>query len=104
MYFTIYNMIIMFILICILKDGTSFSLRCTTSNVQGYVKNVTPKGCFIILSRRIDARILFSNLSDGYIETPEKEFPIGLLVHGRYLSLVIFRNPGVQGNLLSSCD
>lgn len=55
----------------------------TALNVQGYVKNVTSKGCFIMLSRMIDARILLSNLSDGYIENPEKEFPAGKLVHGR---------------------
>ncbi|XP_020258376.1 rRNA biogenesis protein RRP5 [Asparagus officinalis] len=55
--------------------------------VKGYVKNVTTKGCFIMLSRRIDARVLLSNLSDDYIDTPEKEFPVGLLVHGRVLSV-----------------
>lgn len=47
------------------------------------MKNVTSKGCFIMLSRSIDGRILLSNLSNGYIENPEKEFPIGKLVHGR---------------------
>lgn len=51
--------------------------------MQGYVKNVTSKGCFIMLSRMVDARILLSNLSDGYVENPEKEFPAGKLVHGR---------------------
>ncbi|KAF2307726.1 hypothetical protein GH714_031243 [Hevea brasiliensis] len=55
--------------------------------VQGYVKNVTSKGCFIMLSRKIDAKILISNLSDEYIDNPEKEFPIGKLVIGRVLSV-----------------
>ncbi|KAF3794450.1 rRNA biogenesis protein [Nymphaea thermarum] len=55
--------------------------------VKGYVKVVTEKGCFITLSRKIDARILLSNLSDEYIEAPEKEFPVGKLVHGRVLSV-----------------
>ncbi|XP_024021580.1 rRNA biogenesis protein RRP5 isoform X2 [Morus notabilis] len=55
--------------------------------VQGYVKNVTPKGCFIVLSRKVDAKILLSNLSDGYVINPEKEFPIGKLVTGRVLSV-----------------
>ncbi|KAJ3670185.1 hypothetical protein LUZ60_010509 [Juncus effusus] len=55
--------------------------------VWGYVKNVTPKGCFIMLSRNIDARILISHLSDEYIENPEKEFPIGKLVLGRVVSV-----------------
>ncbi|XP_057422928.1 rRNA biogenesis protein RRP5 [Lotus japonicus] len=55
--------------------------------VKGYVKSVTPKGCFIILSRKIDARILIPNLSDQYIEDPEKEFPVGKLVIGRVISV-----------------
>ncbi|KAJ4823880.1 hypothetical protein Tsubulata_010462 [Turnera subulata] len=55
--------------------------------VQGYVKNVTSKGCFISLSRKLDAKILLSNLSNEYVENPEKEFPIGQLVHGRVLSV-----------------
>ncbi|XP_050226780.1 rRNA biogenesis protein RRP5 [Mercurialis annua] len=57
------------------------------SVVQGYVKNVTSKGCFIWLSRKIDARIRISNLSDEYVANPEKEFPIGKLVSGRVLSV-----------------
>lgn len=55
--------------------------------VQGYVKNVTPKGCFITLSRKIDAKILLSNLSDGYVENPAHEFPIGKLVTGKVISV-----------------
>ncbi|CAA0842788.1 Unknown protein [Striga hermonthica] len=53
--------------------------------VQGYIKNISPKGCFIMLSRKIDAKILLSNLSDTFVENPEKEFPIGKLVSGRVL-------------------
>lgn len=55
--------------------------------VRGYVKSVTPKGCFILLSRKIDAIIKLANLSDGYIEDPVKEFPVGKLVEGKVLSL-----------------
>ncbi|XP_026418043.1 rRNA biogenesis protein RRP5-like isoform X1 [Papaver somniferum] len=55
--------------------------------VQGYVKNLMPKGCFIMLSRKIDAKILLSNLSDGFIENPEMEFPVGKLVNGKVLSV-----------------
>lgn len=55
--------------------------------VQGYVKNITPKGCFIFLSRKIDAKILVSNLSDGYVQDLEKEFPVGKLVIGRVSSV-----------------
>lgn len=47
------------------------------------MKNITPKGCFIFLSRKIDAKILVSNLSDGYVQDLEKEFPVGKLVIGR---------------------
>ncbi|XP_057982836.1 rRNA biogenesis protein RRP5 [Malania oleifera] len=55
--------------------------------VQGYVKNVSSKGCFILLSRRLDAKILISNLSDNYVENLEEEFPVGKLVVGRVLSV-----------------
>lgn len=60
---------------------------CPNMDVQGYVKNITSKGCFIMLSRKIDAKILLSNLSDGYIEKPENEFPVGKLVNGKVLSV-----------------
>ncbi|CAO2824133.1 unnamed protein product [Amaranthus hypochondriacus] len=55
--------------------------------VYGYVKNVTPKGCFIMLSRNIDARIKLTNLSDGYVEDPVKEFPVGKLLEGKIISV-----------------
>ncbi|MCL7028348.1 hypothetical protein MKW94_013557 [Papaver nudicaule] len=55
--------------------------------VQGYVKNLMPKGCFIMLSRKVDAKILLSNLCDGFIENPELEFPVGKLVNGKVLSV-----------------
>ncbi|MED6145261.1 hypothetical protein PIB30_023503 [Stylosanthes scabra] len=55
--------------------------------VKGYVKNVTPKGCFISLSRKIDAKILLCNLSNEFVKEPEKEFPVGKLVVGRVISV-----------------
>ncbi|XP_072077832.1 rRNA biogenesis protein RRP5 isoform X2 [Arachis hypogaea] len=55
--------------------------------VKGYVKNVTPKGCFISLSRKIDAKILLCNLSNEFVKDPEKEFPVGKLVVGRVISV-----------------
>ncbi|KAK9062384.1 hypothetical protein SSX86_019570 [Deinandra increscens subsp. villosa] len=55
--------------------------------IEGYVKNITPKGCFIMLSRKLDAKILISNLSDDFVSKPEEEFPIGTLVTGRVVSL-----------------
>ncbi|GKF99672.1 rRNA biogenesis protein RRP5, partial [Tanacetum coccineum] len=55
--------------------------------VEGYVKNVTPKGCFSMISRKLDAKILILNLSDEFVSKPEEEFPIGKLINGRVLSL-----------------
>ncbi|PHT52604.1 hypothetical protein CQW23_07066 [Capsicum baccatum] len=55
--------------------------------VQACVKNVTPKGCFVMRSRKVDAKVLLSNLSDGYVENPEKEFPVGKLVMGKVVSM-----------------
>ncbi|KAG9456393.1 hypothetical protein H6P81_000901 [Aristolochia fimbriata] len=55
--------------------------------VLGYVKSVMPVGCFIVLSRKIEARILLCNLSDGFIENPENEFPARKLVKGKVLSV-----------------
>ncbi|GMJ14782.1 Ribosomal RNA Processing 5 [Hibiscus trionum] len=60
---------------------------CPNMSLQGYVKNVMPKGCFIMLSRKLDAKILLSNLYDGYIDDPKKEFPVGKLVSGRVLAV-----------------
>ncbi|KAF8768533.1 hypothetical protein HU200_007543 [Digitaria exilis] len=57
------------------------------TEIKGYVKNVNPKGCFIILSRMVEARITLSNLSDEYVENPQKDFPVGMLVQGRVLSV-----------------
>lgn len=47
------------------------------------MKNVNPKGCFIMLSRMVEARIILSNLSDEYVENPTKDFSVGMLVQGR---------------------
>ncbi|XP_010489787.1 PREDICTED: rRNA biogenesis protein RRP5-like [Camelina sativa] len=55
--------------------------------VQGYVKNTMSKGCFIILSRTVEAKVLLSNLCDSFVKDPEKEFPVGKLVTGRVLNV-----------------
>ncbi|KAJ4893416.1 RNA binding [Raphanus sativus] len=55
--------------------------------VQGYVKNTMSKGCFIMLSRTLDAKVLLSNLSDTFVKDPEVEFPVGKLVTGRVLNV-----------------
>ncbi|XP_015695265.2 rRNA biogenesis protein RRP5 [Oryza brachyantha] len=59
---------------------------CPGTEIKGYVKSVNSKGCFIMVSRIIEARIILSNLSDEYVENPQNDFPVGLLVHGRVLS------------------
>lgn len=56
-------------------------------NVQGFVKSVTKKGCFVTLSRHVDARILISNLSEDFIDDPASAFPPGKLVKGRIISI-----------------
>uniref|UniRef100_A0A1J3HSM0 rRNA biogenesis protein RRP5 n=1 Tax=Noccaea caerulescens TaxID=107243 RepID=A0A1J3HSM0_NOCCA len=55
--------------------------------VQGYVKNTMSKGCFIMLSRTLEAKVLLSNLCDTFVKDPEKEFPVGKLVSGRVLNV-----------------
>ncbi|KAJ7541483.1 hypothetical protein O6H91_10G061600 [Diphasiastrum complanatum] len=55
--------------------------------VQGYIKSVSSKGCFVTLARHIDARILLSNLSDSYTEDPSEAFPVGKMVKGRIISV-----------------
>ncbi|GJM98981.1 hypothetical protein PR202_ga16035 [Eleusine coracana subsp. coracana] len=59
---------------------------CCGTEIKGYVKNVNAKGCFIMLSRVVEARITLSNLSDEFVENPQRNFPVGKLVHGRILS------------------
>lgn len=53
--------------------------------VKGYVKNVIFKGCFVMLFRNIDVKILFGNLFDGYVEDFIKEFFVGKFVSGKIL-------------------
>ncbi len=55
--------------------------------VTGYVKAVGPGGMFVTLSRDLDGRAKLSNLAQGFLEEPSKEFPAGKLVRARVLSL-----------------
>ncbi|KAG2317978.1 hypothetical protein Bca4012_069048 [Brassica carinata] len=55
--------------------------------IEGYVKNTMSKGCFIMLSRTLDAKVQLSNLCDTFVKDPEKEFPVGKLVSGRVLNV-----------------
>ena len=75
--------------------------------VKGYVKSTSKKGCFVSLSRRVDAMCKLSNLADGFVADPAGEFPPGKLVEGRIVSAdvakgrveISFReNDATQGN------
>ncbi|MCO5551934.1 hypothetical protein L7F22_005441 [Adiantum nelumboides] len=55
--------------------------------VQGFVKSIINKGCFVTLSRHLDARIKLSNLAETFINDPGSLFPVGKLVKGRVISL-----------------
>ena len=44
---------------------------------------INRKGCWVIIGRDIEARILIKDLSDRFVKTPETEFPLGKLVTGR---------------------
>ena len=54
--------------------------------VSGYVKSVGKSGCFVALSRNVDALIKLTNLADGFVVKPSVEFPTGRLIRGRILS------------------
>lgn len=54
--------------------------------LQGYVKSISSKGCFVMLSRHLDARVLLSNLTATEYENLDEEFPLGKLVEGRQVS------------------
>jgi rRNA biogenesis protein RRP5 len=55
--------------------------------VWGFVRHVSPKGCFVSLGRGLDARVLLSNLSDTFVPAPAAAFPAGALVRGRVLAV-----------------
>ena len=60
--------------------------------VAGYVKSVGPKGCFVSLSRSLDARVKLRNLSSSFVKNPAKAFPKGAWVKGRVLEVHADRN------------
>ena len=65
---------------------TDISNLVPGQRVKGYVKATSKKGCFIALSRGIDAMCKLSNLADSFIADPAKTFPPGKLVEGRIVS------------------
>jgi len=55
--------------------------------VSGYVIGVSKSGCFVRLTPTITARVMLKNLSDGFVKEPKSEFPRGMLVEGKLLSV-----------------
>lgn len=53
--------------------------------VQGYIRNISEKGCFIDLDRKTYARVKIADLSDSFIKDWKTEFPPGMLVTGKIL-------------------
>ncbi|EFJ27245.1 hypothetical protein SELMODRAFT_412245 [Selaginella moellendorffii] len=55
--------------------------------VHGFVKNVTEKGCFVVLAPSLEARIQLKNLSNSFVQNPAEMFPPGKVISGRILSI-----------------
>jgi len=55
--------------------------------VQGYITNISAKGCFVAVSRGVTARVKISELADKYLENLPALFPPGKLVEGRVLTI-----------------
>ncbi|KAL3684900.1 hypothetical protein R1sor_002922 [Riccia sorocarpa] len=51
--------------------------------VQAFVKSASSKGCFVVLSRSVEGRILIKDLADTFLQDPAESFPPGKLVTGR---------------------
>ena len=51
--------------------------------VHGYVTCTSKKGCFVRLSRSLDARVILKELSDDFVPDPGAMFPPGRLVVGK---------------------
>ncbi|EFJ27243.1 hypothetical protein SELMODRAFT_412242 [Selaginella moellendorffii] len=55
--------------------------------LSGFVKNVTEKGCFVVLAPSLEARIQLKNLSNSFVQNPAEMFPPGKVISGRILSI-----------------
>lgn len=49
------------------------------------MKSASKKGCFVVLSRSVEGRILIKNLSDTFVADPAESFTPGMVVRGRYV-------------------
>ena len=55
--------------------------------LQGYVKSISTKGCFVGLSKDITARVKLADLADGFVDEVAALYPVGKLVKGRIQSV-----------------
>ena len=67
-------------------EVTEVSSLVPGQRIKGYVKVTSKKGCFIALSRSIDAMCKLSNLADEFVADPSMAFPPGKLVQGKVVS------------------
>ena len=76
------------------KGATDASKRLESSSdveggelMRGYVKAISPRGCFVALSRTVDAYVGLKHISDDFVNTADLEtlVPVGTLVVGRAL-------------------
>ncbi|KAK9823324.1 hypothetical protein WJX72_001906 [[Myrmecia] bisecta] len=72
---------------CPASDAIAAGSLKAGDRVAGYVKQVSDKGLFVVVSRDLDARIKLSQLADGFVADPQAQFPEGKLVVGRVLSV-----------------
>ena len=66
---------------------SSVSQLAPGAHVSGFVKQVNKGGCFVAISRSVDARVKMCNLADTFVSDPAQEFPKGKLVKGTILSV-----------------
>ena len=55
--------------------------------MRGYVRAAGPQGVFLALGRDVSARVRLSNLADSFVDSPDKDFPVGKLVQGWVLRI-----------------
>ncbi|GJQ09594.1 hypothetical protein GpartN1_g1385.t1 [Galdieria partita] len=55
--------------------------------VRGFIRHHSSKGCFVQLSSNIVGRVMLRNLSDGFIQNIEENFPLGQLVTAKVIDI-----------------
>ena len=59
----------------------------TDTILRGYIRSISPNGCFVALSRHVTARVKIAELSDSYVKDWKMDFKEGQLVRGRIVSI-----------------